>query len=373
MTWDYWIDFPIWKETNKIVRKIKGTTARKSYLFWKLYPLVLIAVISFFYPLLKGEFDLVASLAGMAVGYLASLFFVPFILSGRKAALKKKLPAHYRITLQNGMLREELTERDGTITRREGSLRELLEIKPIQGGLFLRFSNSVVVFLPRFAFTRVTWQESAAYIQEAAAAAKDTIAEPEASFLETEEDNPMYGTLYFSIPASHMYTLYRSCNLDICKNWVLVFQRSFQNVKAALIFFGFAALIAVLCKPEITFYILLGILLFFAVMYFIIVLSTLILCKKVEKKEKLAPLYGMQQIELYEDRLCVKWKQNSQEIYYGGFNNLYEIKEAYYLLQKKASGLIMIPKWAFTTPEEETMFVTTIRKNILDANKKKNR
>lgn len=370
MTWDYWMDLQVWKERSTALRKIKGTQARKIDLFQKFFIFGFFCLAVFIVSFRKGKFD-------PLYGLFLFVIYVPVLLlaiylnrSGRRKAVKAQLPAYHCVTVKNGILTEELTTREGTITRGEKPLTELIEAVPFRGGLYLRFNGPVFLFFPQAAFRQTTPQQSAAFIRASAASARNMIPESAAPFPEDAQDHPAYGTLYFELPKSHVYDLYRSCNLHIFRHPKQLFYNFFSRTGGLLLLLGVLVLLLIVLNSGYIFSVFFGICLFFAVYYALLILTFLIGCGQLEKKDRLSALCGPQQISFYEDRLHLKRQQNSQQIFYREIRNLYEARDAYYLLYKKTSHILMIPKWAFTTPEEETMFVRTLRKNILHASKR---
>lgn len=370
MTWDYWMDLQVWKERSTALRKIKGTQARKIDLFQKFFAFGFFCLAVFIVSFRKGKFDLLYSIFLFVTCVPVFLFAFYLNRSGKKKAVRDQLPAYHRVIVENGILTEELTTREGTITKAEKPLTELIEAVPFRGGLYLRFNGPVFLFLPQAAFRQTTPWQSVAYIQASAASARNVIPEPAAPFPENEEEPPLYGTLYFELPKSHVYDLYRSCNLHIFRHPEVLFRGFLSRSGGLLILLGVLVLVLVLLNPWYLFSAAFGILLFFPIYYVLLIPVFLIGCRRMEKKERLSALCGPQQISFYEERLCIKRQQNSQQIFYRELRKLCEARDAYYLLYKKTSLMLMIPKWAFTTPEEETMFVRMLRKNISDANKK---
>ena len=370
MTWDYWIDLQVWKERSTALRKIKGTQARKIDLFQKFFVFGFFCLAVFIVSFRKGKFDLLYSIFLFAT--CAPVFLFAFYLnrSGKRKAVRDQLPAYHRVIVENGILTEELTTREGTITRAEKSLTELIEAVPFRGGLYLRFNGPVFLFLPQAAFRQTTPLQSADFIRTSASSARNVIPEPTVPFPEDAEDHPAYGTLYFDLPKSHIYDLYRSCNLHIFRHPGLLFRGFLSRSRGLLILLGVLVLVLVIFNPENLVSVVFSIFLLFLIYYALLIPAFLIGCGRMEKKGRLSALCGPQQISFYEDRLYLKRQQNSQQIFYRELRNLCEARDAYYLLYKKTSQMLMIPKWAFTTPEEETMFVRTLRKNISGAGKK---
>lgn len=365
MTWSYQMNIQTAKEVNAALRRIKGTPARKTYFFRALLPFVIILFIDFICPAMEGDFNLGSSLSSAIFVYLIFLIVLHF---SNKGIYKKQLPGYYHATVANGMLTEELTSRDGTVSNGQHPLSELLEAVPFRDGLLLRFMGPVVLFFPQAAFTQSTPQQSAAFILNAASMAGIELPHSDSELPKETGESPAYGTLYFELPESHVYTLYRQCNLYINRKPLFLYGRIFRKNKKIFIFLavtlGVSFLLSASNNPGLILLALLNIFLFFLSIHILTLLFTFLACSRIEKKKKLVSLCGPQYIAFYESYLFLQRRQNSQKIYYREFDRLYEAKDVYFLLQKETSALIMIPKWAFTSQQEETMFVRTLKERL---------
>ena len=62
MTWIYQMNFQTVKESNAALRRIKGTSARKSFYFQTLFPPAIVLFVAFIHPVIDGDFNLGSSL-----------------------------------------------------------------------------------------------------------------------------------------------------------------------------------------------------------------------------------------------------------------------------------------------------------------------
>ena len=365
MTWIYQMNFQTVKENNAALRRIKGTSARKSFYFQTLFPPAIVLFVAFIHPVIDGDFNLGSSLFSAAFCYPLLLVMIHF---GNKRILKKQLPAFYQAALADGVLTEEITLRDGTVSNAQHPLSDLLEAVPFRGGLLLRFSGPVALFLPQAAFSTSTPQQSAAFIRNAASMAKSELPRTDSELPKETDEAPAYGTLYFELPESHVYALYRQCNLYINRKPFFLYGRALRKMRGILIFLAVCFAVSLLGNafyaPQLILPTLLGIFLFFLSIHMITLLIVLFACYRIKNRNGLVYLCGPQYIAFYENYLFLQRRQNSQKIYYREFDRLYEAKDVYFLLQKEISALIMIPKWAFTSQQEETMFVRTLKERL---------
>lgn len=367
MTWTYQMNSETIKETNAALKKIKDSPIHKSrrIKFLRVLCVTLLTCI-LFTVFSKGKFD---------PGYMLIIFVIAFplvLLSTRsqsRTVLSRQLPARHCITVENGRLMEELTLRDGTVSSGEKSLSEILQAEPFCGGLLIRFTGPAFLFLPKAAFRQISPQESAAFIRDAIAASAAALPDTAERLPKQAGEAPPYGTLYFDLPASHIYRLYMKCVLHLYRNPLRFVRSAFGRGVKPLILPAILLLIGAMLYPEILLMALLIFILLFAFLYALNLLLVVWRFYLAEKKNTLAAQCGPQHISLYEDHLTLGRAENTYQFYYQAFYNVYETKEAFYLLQKNPLSVILIPRWAFGSPQEETLFIKTLREKITGTNK----
>ena len=290
MTWIYQMNFQTVKENNAALRRIKGTSARKSFYFQTLFPPAIVLFVAFIHPVIDGDFNLGSSLFSAAFFYPLLLVMIHF---GNKRVLKKQLPAFYQAALADGMLTEEISLRDGTVSNAQHPLSDLLEAVPFRGGLLLRFSGPVALFLPQAAFSTSTPQQSAAFIRNAASMAKSELPRTDSELPKETDEAPAYGTLYFELPESHVYALYRQCNLYINRNPVLLYGRILRKNQKIFTFLAVSFCVSLLWSasntPGLIRSVILSILPFFLSIYILTLLSMLFTCYRIEKRMDSCP------------------------------------------------------------------------------------
>ena len=342
MIWTYQMNYETVKECNAALRKVKGSPIRKQDLFRAVLSTVLTLFFSLFFSVLFRE------------TFRLSFFLLIFILSlpitllstrnKPRKLLTSQLPARYTLTIKDGFLREEIILRDGSV-------------------------SSLFIFLPQAAFRQIHPQEGVVLLQNAIADNAAVTAEPSQSFPREPEGEPKYGTLYFDLPATHIYRMYMKSILHLYRNPFRYLRIAYRNGVISLSILGILFLCCAAISPRILVPGLAVILLLVLFLYALNLLLVIWRYYLLEKKNSLSAHCGPQSISLYEYHLTLCRSSNEYQFFYHSFSNLYETKDACYLLQKNPSALILIPKWAFHSPHEETLFTETLRKNIAASKK----
>lgn len=366
MFWIYQMNFQTIKESNAALRKMKGTPARRIYYrgFTVVFLIpLLVTVIS---PVIKGTFT-----PGRNLFLLVFFSFLMFLFFRRAQyrVLKNQLPARYCLTVKDGFLIEEITSREGNMSTSKRSLRDILQIIPVHKGLLIRLSGPSCLFLPEAAFRQTTIQESISFLSDAAAACKAEIPADSPDFPSPVEDQPEYGTVYFDLPSSHIYSLYMRSLLHLYRNPLRYVRIAFKNSRKLLLICSIPLLMAVMLEPRLLLPFFFGFLLFVIFLY---ALNLLLLIWKyylMEKKDTLSPHCGPQYLSLYEDHLVFCRQEHTYQYSYHAFYGLYETKETFYLLLKNPASILLIPRWAFNSSQEETMFVRNLQGKLLKTNR----
>ena len=367
MIWTYQMNYETVKECKAALRKVKGSPIRKQDLFRAVLSTVLTLFFSLFFSVLFRE------------TFRLSFFLLIFILSlpitllstrnKPRKLLTSQLPARYTLTIKDGFLREEIILRDGSVSSGEKPLSDVLLVQPFCKGILIRLSGPLFIFLPQAAFRQIHPQEGVVLLQNAIADNAAVTAEPSQSFPREPEGEPKYGTLYFDLPATHIYRMYMKSILHLYRNPFRYLRIAYRNGVISLSILGILFLCCAAISPRILVPGLAVILLLVLFLYALNLLLVIWRYYLLEKKNSLSAHCGPQSISLYEYHLTLCRSSNEYQFFYHSFSNLYETKDACYLLQKNPSALILIPKWAFHSPHEETLFTETLRKNIAASKK----